>query len=102
MKSLQEVSIATWQNHKAKPMEVIRPEKFSEDETLKEAAQGAVRVARRAPIKIADPEKYGFPDHCPKCTHIRKYGHNRGQGGEHSSQCRERIYAELIKTDEGK
>ena len=55
--------------------------------------------ARRAPLRKADFMKYGYTDGCPACANYEA-GHSTRVG--HNELCRQRIEAELMKTDDGK
>ena len=85
--------------HVPKESEVTFKEKTGEE--LQKGAEELMGNIRRAPIKLADLEKFGYTDNCPRCAHSLQYGYGRTQM-PHSEECRKRIYAELIKTDEGR
>ena len=57
-----------------------------------------VRQARRAPLRRADFEQFGYTDNCPGCANARA---GRKQAVDHSEQCRSRMDAILMTTTEG-
>ena len=53
---------------------------------------------RRAPLRRTDFEQFGYTDNCPGCANARA---GREQAVDHSEQCRSRMEAILMTTNEG-
>jgi hypothetical protein len=56
---------------------------------------------RRFRINDNDLRSHGFTDGCVQCSHIQRYGRTK-PGAQHNQACRDRIIAEIGKTEEGK
>ena len=56
------------------------------------------RQVRRAPLRRADFEQFGYTDNCPGCANARA---GRKHAVDHSEQCRSRMEAILMTTTEG-
>ena len=86
----------------AAPRSVRRRITFPKDrKDDQQARPDAPSVPRRVYIKPSDIDQFGWTDGCQRCEHAKKYGH--GQTSKpHSEICRNRIMAEMAKTDEGR
>ena len=58
-----------------------------------------LRQVRRAPLRRAEFQQFGYTDSCPGCANVRA---GRKQAVEHSEQCRSRMDAILVTTTEGR
>ena len=63
------------------------------------AAPGRAFIARRTRLSPQDFDDFGYTEGCKGCGYLQT---GIGQRQNHSEQCRDRIEAELAKTDEGK
>ena len=99
MQKLQEIDISPYSLHIPKEPGVVFAEKANVE--LEHAKQEVLRQVRRAPIRRADLDAYGFTEGCPRCDHAVRYGYGRTSQG-HSESCRTRIYEAMLESDEGK
>ena len=96
---LQSVSVTPYQAWVPRDPEAIFTEKVHDE--LQKAKAGIIRQVRQTSIKKADVDAYGHTPGCPRCDHALRYGWGRTKR-QHSTACRERIYAEMLNSEQGR
>ena len=94
---LAAVNCGPFDLHVAKPAEAIFKDKI---ESRDQPVDAPVRLARRIYLKPSDFDTFGYTPGCPRCEHALQYGDGRCTA-PHSDLCRDRIEAELAKTESG-
>ena len=95
--AMAEVRATPWALHEAKKPEVVFRDKVDVD---RQYFAEKTSLARRVYLRASDFDEHGMTRGCPKCDHFLK--HNSWGTRPHSSACRARITAELVKTEGGR
>ena len=82
-------------DYKSRHQDVIEEDHDPHSHPEPKPDDDAIGIQRRVKIFDSDLKTFGYTDHCPRCTFVRRGQPLRAKGVRHNEECRERLYSAM-------